>query len=1466
MPHRFFIWMVAFTVTMGTLSVPAHAEEPTPTSDPAVTTPVTADPTPEASPSPEPSPTPDASPGLTPEVEPTPTPTPEPIPAPEIATITPTTTTLEVTWVWPDAGSSPAGVSEVSISVEPGPVVVSFPAQPNSGTVSGLAPGTQYWVQIASISGDSRGEPSEPVIVETLEDQRILPQAQPGDVSRLIVQTRPSADPERATASAAQDIPFANVAVQSVQAIGNQSAVLELTTAVDANAAETIMKDLRNDPQVLSVELDRRLQRVSFPATPPNDPYWTDSNLWGLYGTYGIGIASGPSSMNSVWTSGQGSGAIVAVLDTGSTAHPDLDSNYVAGYDFVSNSSAYTSGCSARSGATSFDGDYINTGSYGALGWDSNPLDPGDWENCASSSWHGTHVAGTIAAVGNNSAGVIGVAPQSKIQPVRVLSYAGGWISDIAAGITWASGGSVSGVPANATPADVINLSLGGFGSCSVALQTAINGAVGRGSVVVVSAGNSNDDASKFSPANCNNVITVASTSASGTRSSFSNFGSTVEIAAPGSGIWSTLNAGIETPGAPTYRAYSGTSMAAPHVSGVAALVKASDPNKTPGQILTLLQSTVQAFPVTGSSLDCTTSTCGSGLLTAGSVIDTAPSIASVAPSSGTDAGGDSVIISGYNFTGATAVSFGGTAAQSFTVDSDTAITAVTPAGTAGAVDVTVTQGGQTATAVGAFTYVAAGGGGGGCGPVNATSLSASQGSTLGGETVIVYGSGLCSATGVTFGGASATITANTDTSITVTTPSGSAGSVNVTVTTPTGTDTLTGVYTFVSPPATPVVGSVISGDHVLYIDLSTGTTADTLSYQVFDQAVGGTPVSSMTFANVTASRTDMYFFDYSGSGMTSGQTYYLGLEACNVATACTTSNRFSFSYTTAADASAATGSIEAVRPFDTGIQVAGSVGSGDFESVMTAFFTSSSAWAPYTWTWSSVRPSQTTALNIAGSQFSNGSTYYVASIVRTASGFSSWTARQAVTPLAAPPPPYGFVYFSAPTISGASYSLPVNWFEPHTVSFPIEPWSGTVSGYQVEYSTDGVNWSTGIANTASTSTSATVSGLAPGSYYFRVSGISPAGVGAFTQSAAVTLPLIPQVVTWTPSNTAITGTSGSIVPSSAASTSGDGSITYAVASAGTSGCTVDSATGVVTYSAPGTCQITASASATSAFSGGSTTVTFTITAPAASSPPARGGGSGSRAPVADAPSGGGALQTITEVRPAQGPITGGNTVAIIGYGFSGATSVTIGGRAAQFTVVNDAHVDVVIPPGSATGSADVAVNLTPERGRAFAPGGYVYTDAPATAPETVVAVPSGDDRQWAIGGDSSDQAPAWVLSNPSEGRQLPRGFTVPSMTDAAGALTRNVRRSLSRNVRKAPRATLPVGEVQVLSVGGVPESTPVRAYVRVGKKYFLLGRAESSPQGTVSLPALLATKKGTFRVRLTTADRERFFLTIRVR
>lgn len=354
-------------------------------------------------------------------------------------------------------------------------------------------------------------------------------------------------------------------------------------------AALRMMQQLAHDPSVEYVELDA-IRTATF---TPNDPGY--ASQWHYYEpTAGINLPA-------AWAKANGSGSVVAVIDTGIAPHSDLSPNVVAGYDFIS------------------DATMAGDGS----GRDSNPNDVGDWvtaDQCSTgssaenSSWHGTHVAGTVAALTNNGVGVAGVAFNARVMPLRVLGHCGGYSSDIADAIVWASGGTVTGVPVNANPAEVINLSLGGVGACDNTTQSAIDHAFNAGTVVVVSAGNSNEPAANQAPANCANVITVAAIGRGGGRASYSNFGSAVDVSAPGGdgsdGILSTINLGTTTQGAQGYAYYQGTSMAAPHVAGTVALMQ-SLRSRTPAAIETILKGTARGLP-----LACPEG-CGTGIIDA---------------------------------------------------------------------------------------------------------------------------------------------------------------------------------------------------------------------------------------------------------------------------------------------------------------------------------------------------------------------------------------------------------------------------------------------------------------------------------------------------------------------------------------------------------------------------------------------------------------------------------------------------------------------------------------------------------------------------------------------------------------------------------------------------------------------------------------------------------------------------------
>ena len=354
------------------------------------------------------------------------------------------------------------------------------------------------------------------------------------------------------------------------------SSVFRASRALTPEQIRTLSSEMAAaDAEVLSVEPDL----VMLPQWVPSDSQF--ASQWHYY------EAVGGINLPAAWDRSLGAGVRVAVIDTGYRPHADLAANIVGGYDFIADT------------AVSNDGN----------GRDADARDPGNW--CSgSSNRHGTHVAGTIAAVTNNGLGVAGVAPSAQVVPVRVLGTCGGYTSDIAAGVVWASGGTVSGIPANAYPARVLNLSLGGSGACGTTMQNAINSARSRSAMLVISAGNSNTNASNASPANCAGVITVGATTRTGARASFSNYGSVVDVAAPGAGILSTLNAGSTVPGADSYASYDGTSMATPHVAGVAALMLAKNAALTPDQVESMLKSSARAFPVSPG-----TTTIGTGIV-----------------------------------------------------------------------------------------------------------------------------------------------------------------------------------------------------------------------------------------------------------------------------------------------------------------------------------------------------------------------------------------------------------------------------------------------------------------------------------------------------------------------------------------------------------------------------------------------------------------------------------------------------------------------------------------------------------------------------------------------------------------------------------------------------------------------------------------------------------------------------------
>lgn len=383
-----------------------------------------------------------------------------------------------------------------------------------------------------------------------------------------------------------------NVDVKFLRNTSTDDAVIQTSKSLNKYQAKEFMEKVASDPDVASVEPDyinhpAYLQDVTFTY---NDPQY--SKQWNLTNpTTGV-QNTGNARLR------RGAHVKVAVLDTGYVPHPDLVTGMANGYDFISDP------LSAR------DGD----------GRDPNPRDEGDYApynlckdqaNAHTSTWHGTSVAGIIGARGGNGMGIVGTADLARVQPVRVLGRCGGRTSDIADAIIWAAGGHVDGVPDNTYPAKIINMSLGTVSRCPAAYQRAIDIARSKGAIVVAAAGNGNTEASKYAPANCMGVITVGATTKAGTRASFSNYGTRVNISAPGEDILTLSMNSLDRPDNTkfSYDYESGTSMAAPHVSALLAQQLVNGTSITTKQV-------EEAFTLAGGNrIKCDKYFCSRGII-----------------------------------------------------------------------------------------------------------------------------------------------------------------------------------------------------------------------------------------------------------------------------------------------------------------------------------------------------------------------------------------------------------------------------------------------------------------------------------------------------------------------------------------------------------------------------------------------------------------------------------------------------------------------------------------------------------------------------------------------------------------------------------------------------------------------------------------------------------------------------------
>ncbi len=549
-----------------------------------------------------------------------------------------------------------------------------------------------------------------PVHAQTAKKGKPAPQVYAG----IIVKYKSSAAKATATSASTmrtvEERSRVKIAASRQGAMG--TAVYRFDKAMPAAEARAAATRMALDPNVEYAVPDQVMYALQI---TPNDTDYV-ARQWTLQAAPTV---VGGANLPQAWQRTTGSSSVVvAVLDSGvRPAHPDLAGRLLPGYDFIS---------SDNFAALNYPPNW-NAGD--GNGRDSDATDPGDFLDDAllaqlppnhgltpsPSSWHGTHVAGTIGAASNNAVGVSGVDWGARILPVRVLGRSGGTTSDIIDGMAWAAGLTVPGVAANPNPARVINLSLGGSGTCSAAFQDVIDRVRAAGAIVVAASGN-DGTLTVSQPANCNGVIAVTAHAKDGDNATYANVGSQVAISAPGGGcgsnslndlggaqdtwnqtcggchgidfirqqitvrapagmtfikaraalesalmgvdldgtdtdmgglaaglgptmrndlaglisnttcagptdrVYSTLNLGTTTAAAEGYGNMAGTSMAAPHVSGVVALLLSLAPRLTADEVKSVLQTTARPHPK-GSYCAMGGNGCGTGLLDASAAV-----------------------------------------------------------------------------------------------------------------------------------------------------------------------------------------------------------------------------------------------------------------------------------------------------------------------------------------------------------------------------------------------------------------------------------------------------------------------------------------------------------------------------------------------------------------------------------------------------------------------------------------------------------------------------------------------------------------------------------------------------------------------------------------------------------------------------------------------------------------------------
>ncbi|MGA4508766.1 S8 family serine peptidase [Propionibacteriaceae bacterium G1746] len=526
-------------------------------------------------------------------------------------------TTIMLSAVWWGPVLGPNGMPAL-----PGPVGTQRPG----ATPTTAAPTAQ---PSAPAAPSTSAAPSKPATPEPTDHIR----------GQVIVRFVAGADRDAVLQRAARASGVTNPQVQRELATGAHL----VQVAGDAKAFSAA---LAADPGVVNAQVNGKVRRAAT-ATDPRYP-----RQWSLHPV--TDTSAGSINIGPAWDRSLGAGARVAVLDSGRTNHPDLVGAWLGGYDFIADA------------IDAADGN----------GRDGDPTDPGDYclDTSEVSSWHGTHVAGIVGARRNNGIGVAGVAPTARIVPIRVLGRCQGSEADLIDAMVWAAGGKVPGMAPNPYPARVLNMSLGIEAGCYTEMGIAVRAVRNLGALPVVAAGNFSKDASTFSPGNCQGAFTVASNTRDAGRASYSNYGLAVNLAAPGGDgtsnpIVSTILADTYTnQGGYTYEGMSGTSMAAPHVAGVAALLLSLNPRLTLAQLEAILVESARRAP----SCDG----CGAGILDAAAAVARVPQLASAGVS------GQALTLSGSGFTRVTEVWVGSKQASFTTVD-DRRITATLPAGLA---------------------------------------------------------------------------------------------------------------------------------------------------------------------------------------------------------------------------------------------------------------------------------------------------------------------------------------------------------------------------------------------------------------------------------------------------------------------------------------------------------------------------------------------------------------------------------------------------------------------------------------------------------------------------------------------------------------------------------------------------------------------------------------------------------------